>query len=131
MPQPGQCPKPNSENMHKEVSFIFSGRKNSATIAAIQHSSSKWRRSHWELRLIILNSVFICESLIATEAQKHREFSASVSQWQKNHFPKAPILLLKILTAIASNITPKNFLTASKPAGPSKRSITRNDFKTR
>ena len=36
----------------------------------------------------------------------------------------------KILTAMASNITPKNFLTAIRPAGPRSLAMTFNDFNT-
>jgi len=43
---------------------------------------------------------------------------------------KAPILLEKILTAIANKITPKNLRTARRPPGPSMRSIKLSDFKT-
>ena len=39
------------------------------------------------------------------------------------YFPKFTILVPNIFTAIASKITPKNFLTTSKPFGPSARSI--------
>ena len=44
---------------------------------------------------------------------------------------KAPILLEKIFTAIASKITPKNLRTANSPPGPNMRSIKLRDFKTR
>jgi len=53
-----------------------------------------------------------------------------VASLLKDHFPQAPILLLNIFTAIASNITPKNFRIANKPAGPNRCSINFNDFKT-
>lgn len=46
------------------------------------------------------------------------------------YLPNAAILLLKIFTAMANSITPKNLRTASKPAGPSAFSTTRSDFKT-
>ena len=39
-------------------------------------------------------------------------------------------LLLKIFTAMASNITPKNLRMATIPPGPRIRSIKFNDFKT-
>lgn len=41
-----------------------------------------------------------------------------------------PALPANIFTAMASNITPKNFRTASKPAGPSNFSMYCNDFNT-
>ena len=41
------------------------------------------------------------------------------------------ILLAKILTAMASKITPKNFLMTIKPLGPKAFSIQLSDFKTR
>ena len=46
------------------------------------------------------------------------------------YLPNAAILLLNIFTAMANSITPKNFRTASKPAGPSAFSTTLSDFKT-
>jgi hypothetical protein len=36
----------------------------------------------------------------------------------------------KYFLAMASNITPKNFLIAIKPAGPNKRAMAPKDFKT-
>ena len=47
-----------------------------------------------------------------------------------SYLPNPLILLPNIFTAIASRITPKNFLTAIRPASPSARSISFNDFKT-
>ena len=47
-----------------------------------------------------------------------------------NYFPNSPILLPNIFTAIASNITPKNFRTAINPASPKALSINLRDFKT-
>jgi hypothetical protein len=44
--------------------------------------------------------------------------------------PKAAILLPKILTAMAINITPKNFLITDNPLGPKTFSTQRSDFNT-
>ena len=46
------------------------------------------------------------------------------------YLPIAAMLLPNILTAMAINITPKNFLTTINPLGPNARSIQFNDFKT-
>ena len=48
----------------------------------------------------------------------------------KLHAPKAAILLPNILTAIAINITPKNFLITDNPLGPKTFSTQFKDFKT-
>jgi hypothetical protein len=44
--------------------------------------------------------------------------------------PKAAILLPNILTAMAINITPKNFLITESPLGPKALSTQFSDFKT-
>ena len=49
----------------------------------------------------------------------------------QDHLANFTILLPNIFTAIASNITPKNFLTTAKPFGPKNLSIHFKDFKTR
>lgn len=46
------------------------------------------------------------------------------------HLPNFTILLPKILTAIANNITPKNFLITAIPLGPTTFSIHFNDLST-
>ena len=46
------------------------------------------------------------------------------------YVPKAAILLPNILTAIAINITPKNFLITINPLGPKTLSTHLRDFKT-
>ena len=46
------------------------------------------------------------------------------------HLINPGALVANIFTAMASNITPKNFLTAIKPAGPSNFAMTVNDFNT-
>ena len=48
----------------------------------------------------------------------------------KNYFPNWPILLPNILTAIASNITPKNFLITIIPLRPKNFSIHFKDLST-
>ena len=53
--------------------------------------------------------------------------------WQVNHsyFPKCVKLLPNIFTAMASNITPKNFLMTTMPFGPSIFSIHFRECRTR
>jgi len=48
-----------------------------------------------------------------------------------HYFPNACILVPNIFTAIASNITPKNFLITTIPFGPSIFSIHFSDFNTK
>ncbi len=115
MPQPGQCPRPSSVDKQKEGPGLLSGKKNKKVNAVIQHNSSRLLRNH--LRTFIVDIFF----------QHTRK------TWQAGmfYFPKAPILLLNIFTAIAISITPKNFLTANNPTGPNNRSINCKDLKTR
>ena len=47
-----------------------------------------------------------------------------------NYFINPCALVANIFTAIAIKITPKNFLTAMRPAGPKMRSKNLNDFNT-
>ncbi len=48
-----------------------------------------------------------------------------------SYFINPPALPANIFTAMASNITPKNFRTASKPAGPNNFSIHFKDLRTK
>ena len=51
--------------------------------------------------------------------------------WNKTYFPKPCMLVPNIFTAMASNITPKNFLITIIPLGPSILSIQLSDFSTK
>ncbi len=71
------------------------------------------------------------ETLILSIVRRGLSPSPSGEGWGEVYFINPGALVANIFTAIASNITPKNFLTAIKPAGPSSRAIAPKDFKTR
>jgi hypothetical protein len=55
---------------------------------------------------------------------------SNIKPGTSNYFINPAALVANIFTAMASNITPKNFLTAINPAGPSKRAMAPSDFNT-
>ena len=63
-----------------------------------------------------------------------KEFShfhiSTLTHWYSHYFINPGALLAKIFTAMASNITPKNFRIAINPAGPNNLSKKLSDFKT-
>ena len=70
------------------------------------------------------------ETLILSIVLRGRFMCDILRLMYDNYFPNWAMLLLNILTAIASKITPKNFLTTINPFGPSALSIHFKDFNT-
>lgn len=120
MPQPGHAPKPSNLDRHNEASFSLTGIKNKTNNAAAQKNNSRCLRNHG---IDMKKTVFILCATLCTQY-------LCVEKIRPLYFPKAPIFVLNIFTAIASNITPKNLRTASSPASPSMCSINFNDFST-
>ena len=80
---------------------------------------------------IVLRGQFIYElrfGIYDLKTLQNRKSQILNRKWV--HFPNFTILLPKIFTAMANNITPKNFLITDIPFGPKTFSIHFRDFNT-
>ena len=124
IPQPGQRPTPSNLDTHNVVSPSVTGIKNKIVSAAIQQNNSRLPKTFFAD--MIITDFILCNSFV----KFCFPCSSVLKKVAYGYLPNAAILVLKIFTAIAISITPKNLRTASKPASPSIRSISFSDFNT-
>ena len=105
-------------------------------IAALPHCHlaklTKWSRQESNLNPGLRRPLYypLYYETVRRRLQRYDFTADSANPGLNGHRISPPTFVANIFTAIASSTTPKNFRTASNPAGPSSRAIAFNDRST-